>query len=205
MIEVNGMGHACPIPVIMTKKAIRENKNNENILVKVDNEIATQNLSKMASQLGIKTEVTKINEKDYSVLFNMEGCTECKIMPDPLSVSEGLPAVNGSDYAVIINSDKMGTGDEEFGKTLLEGFVYALAEQDVLPKFVVCYNSGVKLTTENEKTINDLKALEANGCEVLSCGLCLDFYGLKEKVRIGSITNMYRIAEIMRTHFTVRP
>jgi selenium metabolism protein yedF len=135
----------------------------------------------------------------------MEGCTECKIMPDPLSVSEGLPAVNGSDYAVIINSDKMGTGDEEFGKKLLEGFVYALAEQDVLPKFVVCYNSGVKLTTENEKTINDLKALEANGCEVLSCGLCLDFYGLKEKVRIGSITNMYRIAEIMRTHFTVRP
>ena len=205
MIEVNGMGQACPIPVIMTKKAIRENKNNENILVKVDNEIATQNLSKMAAQLGIKTAVTKIGEKDYSVLFDMHGCETCQIMADPLAASEGQPAVNGGRYAVIINSDKMGTGDDGFGKKLLEGFVYALAEQDELPEFVVCYNSGVRLTTENEKTINDLKALEANGCEVLSCGLCLDFYGLKEKLKVGSVTNMYRIAEIMRTHFTVRP
>ena len=42
MIEVNAMGQACPIPVIMAKKAVRENTGKENILVKVDNEVATQ-------------------------------------------------------------------------------------------------------------------------------------------------------------------
>lgn len=199
MIEVNAMGQACPIPVIMAKKAIREDKNNENILVKVDNDAATQNLSKMAAQLGIKVEVTKVAEGNYSVLFKIEEGRTCNI------TDNSCGGTSSKDYAVIINSDKMGTGDDGFGKKLLEGFIYALAEQDVLPRFVVCYNSGVKLTTENEKTINDLKALEANGCEILSCGLCLDFYGIKDKLKVGSVTNMYRITEIMRTYFNVHP
>lgn len=197
MIEVNAMGQACPIPVIMAKKAVRENTGKENILVKVDNEVATQNLSKMAAQLGIGVEVNKISEKEFSVLLKAKDVVNL----NPVAV----PQTSSGEYAVVINSDQMGSGDEGFGKKLLEGFIYALTEQDVLPKFVVCYNSGVKLTTENEKTIKDLKALASQGCEVLSCGLCLDFYGLKEKLKVGTTTNMYRITEIMRTHFVVRP
>lgn len=197
MIEVNAMGQACPIPVIMAKKAVRENTGKENISVKVDNEVATQNLSKMAAQLGIGVEVNKISEKEFTVLLKARDGVNL----NPVAV----PQTSSGEYAVVINSDQMGSGDEGFGKKLLEGFIYALTEQDVLPKFVVCYNSGVKLTTENEKTINDLKALASQGCEVLSCGLCLDFYGLKEKLKVGTPTNMYRITEIMRTHFVVRP
>ena len=197
MIEVNAMGQACPIPVIMAKKAVRENTGKENISVKVDNEVATQNLSKMAAQLGIGVEVNKISEKEFTVLLKAKDGVNL----NPVSV----PQTSSGEYAVVINSDQMGSGDEGFGKKLLEGFIYALTEQDVLPKFVVCYNSGVKLTTENEKTVNDLKALASQGCEVLSCGLCLDFYGLKEKLKVGTPTNMYRITEIMRTHFVVRP
>lgn len=197
MIEVNAMGQACPIPVIMAKKAVRENTGKENISVKVDNEVATQNLSKMAAQLGIGIEVNKVSEKEFTVLLKAKDGVNL----NPVDV----PQTSSGEYAVVINSDQMGSGDEGFGKKLLEGFIYALTEQDVLPKFVVCYNSGVKLTTENEKTVNDLKALASQGCEVLSCGLCLDFYGLKEKLKVGSPTNMYRITEIMRTHFVVRP
>ena len=197
MIEVNAMGQACPIPVIMAKKAVRENTGKENISVKVDNEVATQNLSKMAAQLGIGVEVNKVSEKEFTVLLKAKDGVNL----NPVDV----PQTSSGEYAVVINSDQMGSGDEGFGKKLLEGFIYALTEQDVLPKFVVCYNSGVKLTTENEKTVNDLKALASQGCEVLSCGLCLDFYGLKEKLKVGSPTNMYRITEIMRTHFVVRP
>ncbi|MGI5083751.1 sulfurtransferase-like selenium metabolism protein YedF [Treponema putidum] len=196
MIEVNAMGQACPIPVIMAKKAVRENTGT-NILVRVDNEAATQNLSKMASQLGIGSEVKKVSEKEFTVLLK----AEAGVNLNPAAV----PQISNGEYAVVINSDQMGAGDEGFGKKLLEGFIYALTEQDVLPKFVICYNSGVKLTTQNEKTVNDLKALASQGCEVLSCGLCLDFYGFKEKLQVGSPTNMYRITEIMRTHFVVRP
>ncbi len=193
----------------MTKKAIRNNPDNEDISVKVDNEIATQNLVKMAEQLGLKIEIKKITNSEYDVLFftsssetqkysvnikTAETAGACKLQNNPLG-----------DYTVVIGSDEMGTGNNEFGKQLLEGFIYSLTEQDVLPKILICYNSAVNLTTVNQKTVDDLKTLEENGCEVLSCGLCLDFYGLKEKLKVGKITNMYRITEIMRTDFIVRP
>ena len=200
MIEVNAMGKVCPIPVIMTKKVLRENTTGENIMIRVDNEIATQNLTKMAGQLNIKSNVTKLSDAEYTVLYDLEGCEACAVLNDSSVLEQGA-----DEYVVAINSDKMGTGDEAFGTTLLENFIYALTEQDRIPKMVVMYNSGVRLVTENEKTVNDLKTLQEKGTEILACGLCLDFYGLKEKLRVGSATNMYRIVEIMRTNKVVRP
>lgn len=200
MIEVNAMGKVCPIPVIMTKKVLRENTTGENIMIRVDNEIATQNLTKMAGQLNIKSNVTKLSDAEYTVLYDLEGCEACAVLNDSSVLEQGA-----DEYVVAINSDKMGTGDEAFGTTLLENFIYALTEQDRIPKMVVMYNSGIRLVTENEKTVKDLKTLQENGTEILACGLCLDFYGLKEKLQVGSATNMYRIVEIMRTNKVVRP
>lgn len=200
MIEVNAMGKVCPIPVIMTKKVLRENSAGENILIRVDNEIATQNLTKMATQLHITSSVTKLNDAEYTVLYDFEGREACAIMNDTTVLEQGA-----DEYVVVINSDKMGTGDEEFGKKLLENFVYALTEQDRIPKIVVLYNTGVRLATVNEKTIGDLKTLVSKGSEVLACGLCLEFYGLKDKLHVGSPTNMYSITEIMRTNKVVKP
>ena len=200
MIEVDAMGKVCPIPVIMTKKLIRENASGDSILIKVDNEIATQNLAKMATQLNIPYSIQKINNGEYTVLYESVNGETCTIINDPALIAE-----NTGNYTVVINAQTMGQGDESFGKTLLENFVYALTEQDTIPEKIVLYNGGVRLASENEKTIADLKKLEEKGCEILSCGLCLDFYGLKEKLKVGSITNMYRIVEIMRTHKTVQP
>lgn len=200
MIEVNAMGKVCPIPVIMTKKVLRENTAGENILIRVDNEIATQNLAKMATQLNIKSNITRIGDGEYTVLYDFEGCEACAIMNDTTVLEQG-----SDEYVVVINSDKMGTGDEEFGKKLLANFVYALTEQDRIPKIVVLYNTGVRLATENDKTINDLKTLQEKGTEVLACGLCLEFYGLKDTLKVGSPTNMYNITEILRTNKVVKP
>ena len=200
MIEVNAMGKVCPIPVIMTKKVLRENTTGENIMIRVDNEIATQNLTKMAGQLNIKSNVTKLSDAEYTVLYDLEGCEVCAVLNDSSVLEQGA-----DEYVVAINSDKMGTGDEAFGTTLLENFIYALTEQDRIPKMVVMYNSGIRLVTENEKTVKDLKTFQEKGTEILACGLCLDFYGLKEKLQVGSATNMYRIVEIMRTNKVVRP
>ena len=184
----------------MTKKVLRENTTGENILIRVDNEIATQNLTKMAGQLNIKSNVTKLSDAEYTVLYDLEGCETCAVLNDSSVLEQGT-----DEYVVAINSDKMGTGDEAFGTTLLENFIYALTEQDRIPKMVVMYNSGIRLVTENEKTVKDLKTLQEKGTEILACGLCLDFYGLKEKLRVGAATNMYRIVEIMRTNKVVRP
>lgn len=191
---IDAKGLACPRPVILTKKAIRE-ENLDEVTVKVDNEIATENLTKMGKQLGFSAEVKTNSKTDYEVYLKKTGDAQCELMFEE----------DSSEYIVVISSDHMGTGDETFSKNLLEGFIYALTEQDVAPKYVVFYNMGVTLPSINEKVIGDLKALEERGTQVLSCGLCLGQYGMKEKLQVGEVTNMYRICELMIQYKVVKP
>ncbi|OLR65129.1 sulfurtransferase-like selenium metabolism protein YedF [Peptoniphilus porci] len=190
-MEIDARGYACPKPVIMAKRAISEN-NTEKLLVKVDNEIATENLRKMADQLGYKSTVIENSKNDYEVHLKKIG--DVKKFEDI-----------DDEYVVIFSSDKLGIGEEEFSKKLMESFTYALSEEDSHPKYILCYNYGVHLTTINEKIVEDLKKLEEKGTEILSCGLCLENYKLKDKLKIGEITNMYRICEIMTKYRVVKP
>ena len=97
----------------------------------------------------------------------------------------------------MISSDQMGNGSEELGRTLLKAFIYAVTQQDELPRTMLFYNSGVHLTCEESPALEDLKSLEAQGVEIMSCGTCLNYYGLTEKLRVGTVTNMYVIVEKM--------
>lgn len=199
MKTVNALGKICPVPVIMAKKTLRENNGADDVMLIVDNEVSTQNLTKLATQMHLKSETKKVSDNEYNVTFFAKGvCNTCKAMDNPIAAEK-------QGYVVVISSEQMGTGDEEFGKKLLENFIYSLSEQDELPKKIIFYNSGVKVVTQNEKAINDLKAIEQFGCEILACGLCLDFYGVKDKLKVGSVTNMYRIVEILGSYNVVRP
>ncbi|MCW6700851.1 sulfurtransferase-like selenium metabolism protein YedF [Anaerococcus sp. NML200537] len=198
MKKIDCLGKVCPIPVIETKKLIKENPDETDFEILVDNEVATQNLAKMAKELKIESACEKIKDGVYRVSLKKNPEEFCEIMED-------APIMNTSSYVVAISDDRMGNGDEDFSKSLLEGFIYALTEQDVLPEKVIFYNRGVFLTSDNEKTIEDLKNLASKGVEILSCGLCLGNYKLKEKLAVGEITNMYKIVEILRSHHVVSP
>ena len=89
----------------------------------------------------------------------------------------------------------MGRGSEELGRTLMKGFLYAVSQLPQLPSAMLFYNGGAKLTTEGSDSLEDLKNLEAQGVEILTCGTCLNYYGLTEKLRVGGVTNMYAIVE----------
>ena len=121
-------------------------------------------------------------------------------IPAPAAEEEEAPACAPdarTDTVVVIASDKMGEGAEELGKTLLKAFIFSLTQQDKLPKTILLYNGGAHLTCEGSPMLDDLKALEAEGVEILTCGTCLNFYGLTEKLAVGGVTNMYVIAEKM--------
>ena len=191
MITVNAMGDNCPIPVIKTKKAMAALTGPETIEVLVDNEIAVQNVTKMASSSGGKVTSEKLGDAEYKVTIEMEGAP----------AADGAEAVCAPDArdntVVVVSSDRMGSGNDELGKVLIKGFIYALTEQDVLPQTILFYNGGAKLTCEESPTLEDLKSLEAQGVEILTCGTCLNHYGLTDKLQVGSVTNMYVIAEKM--------
>ena len=93
----------------------------------------------------------------------------------------------------------MGEGDDKLGKILMKSYLFSLTQQEELPKQMIFFNGGVRLTTEGSGSLEDLKELAERGVEIFSCGTCLDFYGIKDQLRVGSITNMYAIAEAMQT------
>ena len=206
MIKVNAIGDACPIPVVKTKNAIKEIGGNGVVEVSVDNEIAVQNLLKMAKQKDYEASSEKKSDKEYVVTINVAGEATADKAPQLKAVQEKKDEIKLKETIVVIDSDKMGEGDEEFSKTLLKGFIYALSSQDIPPAKIIFYNSGVRMTTEGSASIEDLKVLENAGAKVYSCGACLNNYGLTEKLLVGEATNMYNIVEyLLAADLVVRP
>ena len=107
---------------------------------------------------------------------------------------------------VAVTADHMGEGNEELGKVLIKGFLFAQTQLETLPDTILFYNGGAKLTCEGSDSIEDLKKLEAAGVQILTCGTCLNYYGLTEKLQVGGVTNMYVIAQTMaEADLVVRP
>jgi selenium metabolism protein YedF len=108
--------------------------------------------------------------------------------------AEAAPNVS-SKTVVVLSSDTMGSGDQDLGRVLMKGFVFALTELDRLPDKILLYNSGVKLSVAGSDSLGDLQKLEERGVEILNCGTCLNFFNLTNELAVGSVTNMYEIVQ----------
>ncbi|GMB00474.1 sulfurtransferase-like selenium metabolism protein YedF [Pelosinus sp. IPA-1] len=188
---LDARGKACPIPVVETKKVLATLHEGDTVEVAVDNFIAVQNLSKMAAQKHFEVSSEKIDENHYLVTLTVTGTSN----NEKVEKTVCIPDSRMDKTVVVFSSDKMGEGDEKLGRTLMKGFIYALTEQDQLPETILLYNNGAKLSVEGADSLVDLKLLESQGVEILTCGTCLNHYGLSEKLGVGSVTNMYVIVE----------
>ena len=196
MIQVNAMGDTCPIPVVKTKNAIKTLNGAGVVETLVDNEIAVQNLAKMAKQKGYQVKSEKMGEQQYKVIMTIGEASEETEKSSAEEPEFCLPD-GRRDTVIVISSSKMGEGNDELGTVLMNGFLYAIGQQDTLPKTMLFYNGGATLTCEDSPALEDLKSLEAQGVEILTCGTCLNYYGLSDKLKVGEVTNMYVIAEKM--------
>ncbi|MDD6213333.1 MAG: sulfurtransferase-like selenium metabolism protein YedF [Clostridiales bacterium] len=215
MLKVNAMGDACPIPVVKTKQAIRELNGSGEVEVLVDNEIAVQNLTKMAKQKGYAIRSSKLEEGKFQV--NLVIADENpEVSGNAGNDGHGEETENSEETicipdqrkrtVVVISSNQMGHGDEVLGKMLMKGFIFALTQQDALPGTILFYNGGAFLTCEESASLEDLRLLESQGVEILTCGTCLNHYGLADKLKIGGVTNMYEITEkMMQAESIVKP
>lgn len=194
---VNALGDACPIPLVKTKNAIKEMESEGgSVETLVDNEIAAQNLTKMANQKGYPVRSEKLEQNRYRVVMTL-GETTAEEKSQKSDETVCIPDRRTDNTVVVISSSCMGEGDDALGAVLMKGFLYAISQQDELPTTILFYNGGAKLTCEDAPTLEDLKSMEAQGVEILTCGTCLNHYGLSEKLQVGSMTNMYVIAEKM--------
>lgn len=199
MITIDAIGKQCPIPLIMTKSKIQESGIGE-YEVLVDNEVAVQNLEKMARQFGFASSTENTNDGNFKVTINVADTS--KIDAQKTSnvneiTDEKMQTISSNNTVVVIKSQFMGRGDDDLGKILMKGFIFALANLDNPAKTIVFYNSGVKLACDGSETLEDLQKLKSKGVKICACGTCLNHFGLEDKFSVGEVVNMYDIVNIM--------
>ena len=191
--HVDARGLACPQPVVLTRKAILE-PGTERVHVVVDNEVSAENVERMARSLGCEVSVEKSGGETHLILSKGEDVAAAVARQ---STTSAVSPPRPPKVVVFVTSDLFGTGPEELGRILMRSFIKTLKDLDPPPEKIVFANSGVRLTTEGSDLIDDLRGLESGGTEIVSCGTCLDYFRLSDKLRAGSVSNMYEIASAL--------
>lgn len=189
---IDATGKPCPMPVVMAKKEMDSGE--KNVTIAVDNETAVENLRRLADN---RKYAFCVNELDGIFHVCMLADSHVPQQPQLKAHPEYIPCCTG--YTVFIGKDCVGSGDEVLGQNLMKMALYTLSQSDNVPETVIFMNSGVKLpTSEDAQTVDSIKALAAKGCQIVACGTCLDYYGLKDNLKVGKISNMYEIIEKMQ-------
>lgn len=203
-VTVDARGLACPLPVVNTKNAIAGMSGAGTVLVQVDNEIAVQNLQKFAAQRGYAASSQKKGDADFEVELVVTGTPSPASEPDEQISCQ--PDQKSKGMVIVMDSDCIGEGADKLGHILMKSFIFAMTKQDVLPETMLFYNSGAFLTSADSEVLEDLKTLEAAGVRIETCGTCMDFYNIKDKLAVGTPTNMYEIVETLeKASKVVRP
>ena len=191
MTQVNAIGDACPLPVVKTKKALSE-MTSGSLEILVDNEIAVQNIKRLADSSGCRFEV-KPDGDAFKILLEKPAAA-----PQTDAGCCDMAAAAGKTV-VVLAADTMGSGDDELGQILMKGFIFALTQLDVLPDTILLYNAGAKLAVKGSRSLEDLVALEKAGVGIITCGTCLNHFGVADALGVGEVGNMYGIVEELRT------
>lgn len=210
MIVIDAFGETCPKPVIRAMKALAEPGADGSVRVLVDNTVAVENLKRLAASKQGSAEVAEV-EGGWAVTVSgvpaelagnpqgtdaalAEAGIACPVSGDG-DAAAPAPAAR-RQVTVFVGSSTFGQGAEELGRILIKGLVYAFSQADEVLHRIVFFNDGARLTCEGSEMLDDIRELERRGCEVLTCGTCLDFHGIKDRLAVGGVTNLYAISEI---------
>lgn len=202
-MQIDARGLTCPKPVVLTLEALPKLGPEEFLEVLVNDEVAVGNLTRLAEEKncellvankGRHTSMTFVPRGAVAPVASVvEAATEICEVPAPEPVPET------GDAVIAVGSDSMGRGSEELGRILIKGLIYALAHQERVPKTMLFFNSGAHLTCAGSESLDDIRELEGRGTKILTCGTCLDYYGIRDRLGVGGVTNLYAIAEIIAT------
>ena len=174
----------CPMPVVTVKRALEE-ASGESVKVLLDEGAPRENVARFAASRGFQVEEA-LEGEGYAMLISGASRESTSTQPE-----------KGGQSVFLIASDCLGDGQEELGRLLMKNFIITLLDLSEIPERMLFLNRGIFLTTEGSEVIEVLEKLANRGVEILSCGVCLDFFNRREKLCAGSVTNMFTIAESM--------
>lgn len=185
-------GKACPVPVIETKRLI-DSGPVEQLQVMVDNSTSRENVTRFLVSRGYEVSVEE-REGEFCLTAQRAGG----------AIPQKAP--HAHKIAVLVDGETMGRGSDQLGAVLMRSFLNTLKELDPLPWRLIFINAGVRLTTEGSEYLSLLTEIGDLGVDVLSCGTCLDFFELKDKLRVGRVSNMYEIvSSLAEASHTLKP
>ena len=179
MKTIDCCGKTCPLPVIETKNALEKEGVNE-VAVLVDNPVSRENVMRFLQSQGFSVSVMEENN-----IHHIEASRS--------QIEEKVTKTPAQKLLVFIDGETVGRGSEELGAILMRSFLITLKELRPLPWRIIFINSGVKLAVEESSLLNVLQELNDLGIEIISCGTCLDYYHIKDRLAVGRVSNMYEI------------
>jgi selenium metabolism protein YedF len=195
MIIIDTSGQQCPAPLIATKRALKESQPGDALQIITDNQTAFNNICRFLKDNNTRFSFEESNGI-WTLMITKHAPEFVNARVEEYCTTE-IPHFTKGDFVIAFASDKMGDGDEELGKLLLINFVKAIKELDILPQKMVFYNKGVILGTENSPVKDHFKEIEKMGVHFLFCATCAKYYSLEEKIKIGTLSNMFEITQVM--------
>lgn len=181
MTDLDVRGMACPLPVVSVKRAL-ESADGE-LRVLLDEGAPLENVTRFAKGRGFNVQQEQV-EGGYALTIS-----------GGAKKPEAATAPRTGASIMLIGTDRLGDGPEELGRLLMKNFIITLLDLKELPDRMFFINTGVLLAAEGSEVIEALQELGNRGVEVLSCGICLDYFKKKEHLAAGGVTNMFTIAE----------
>lgn len=192
---VDARGMLCPKPLMLVKQALDEVEPGSRLVILLDNDVACANVTRLLRDQGGEPET-----RQEGAVFRLEAvkAAEAPQTPEPEAYCEPAPgSVPAGPLVMVFREDTMGRGSDELGRLLIQACINTLPDMNPKPDVLVFYNSGVRLVLEGAPTLGSLEKLADQGVRVLVCGTCIQYFEVKEQVRVGIISNMYEILDVL--------
>jgi selenium metabolism protein YedF len=192
---VDTKGQLCPAPLIATKRALKETPAGESFIVLTDNQTSFTNVSRFLKDNNTPFTVGE-EEGIWSLTVSKTSGELTKTDAEEYCTND-VPHFQKGYFIVVLSSDKLGEGDPDLGSLLMTNFIKAIHDLDILPSRMVFYNRGVFIGKNDSAVLDLLKDLERMGVSLYLCGTCIKHYSLEDEIHIGTVSNMFEIAQIM--------
>jgi len=181
MMTLDCRGQQCPQPVIQVRRQLLAAPAIP-LQVLVSDLAARDNVRRLAASRGYQVAIVET-----------DGAFRLDLVPSEPAPGQGSAPVSGPTV-ILISADQMGLGDPQLGQVLMKNFIFTLADGDTAPDLMLFVNGGAKLTVAGSEVLEPLQLLADSGTDIATCGLCLEFFDLKDALAIGRVTNMLEIA-----------
>ncbi len=186
MVILDCRGQQCPQPVVQVRRQMLASPAAP-LRVLVSDPAARDNVGRLAASRGYRVAITEEG-----------GAFQLDLSPAEAAARQAAAPATGPTV-LLVASDQMGSGDAKLGQILMKNFLFTMAENDTAPDQLLFVNGGARLTVGGSDVIEPLQKLVDLGADVATCGLCLEFFGLKEALVVGRVTNMLEIATALQT------